>query len=170
MTYRGIFRTSGLGSIFWSQGDIRPTLADVLQGRALEAYRRTTGQSGITLGKPLNLEFDHLLSKADINYRNIRFLPDDESSETARYLIAKSLVRINRLGELAYAIRVTPETIFYLNGTTYFPLLFKPIPRFLWADKPVDNSGQLYGHRYGRLDPRIKVTSANIGVVIGGLD
>ena len=166
MTYRGIFRTSGLGSIFWSQGDIRPTLADVLQGRALEAYRRTTSQSGISLGKPLNLEFDPNLSKADINYRNIRFLPDDESSETARYLIAKTLNRINRLGELAYAIRVTPETILYLNGTTYFPLLFKPIPRFLWADKPVDNSGQLYGHRYGRLDPTDKTTSANIGVVI----
>lgn len=166
MTYRGNFRTSGLGSIFWSQGEIRPTLADAFQGRALDMYRRALSKSDLTPGKTLRLEFDPNFPKSDINFRNIWIFPDDESFDKVRYPVAKILYRINYLGELAYAIRVTPEVIPYLNGTTYLPLLFKPIPRFLWADKPVDNSGQLYGHRYGRIAPTDKATSANMGVVI----
>ena len=106
-------------------------------------------------------------SNYDLNYQGIRFFsPDDDIPEKAKYLVAKTINRINHLGDLANAIRTTPDSIPYLNGATYYPLLFKPIPRLFWKDKPEDNSGQVYGHRYGVLHSTDKTTSANMGVVI----
>lgn len=122
--------------------------------------------------KPLSADDYYYLNpseyyKQDPNYNNIRFFsPDDNIPDKFKYLVAKSISRINHLGDLANAIRTTPDSIPYLYGSTYYPLLFKPIPRLFWKDKPEDNSGQVYGHRYGVLHSTDKTTSANMGVVI----
>ncbi len=51
----------------------------------------------------------------------------------------------------ADVIRQTPDIVPYWEGATYFPILFKLIPRLLWPDKPPDDTGQAFGHRYGFL-------------------
>ncbi len=82
----------------------------------------------------------------------------------------------------ADVVRQTPRIVPYWNGATYYPILLKPIPRLLWPDKPLDISGQDFGHRYGYLDRSNYETSYNlpqtvelyanfgtIGVLIGSL-
>ena len=167
LAYKSNFRTSGFGSIFGHHGQyIRIPIMDVLHGRIREAYRQQTDGRSFDVGKLLSLAEDY--SSYDINYYDrIRFFSSDDGiPEKAKYLIAKTLSRVNHLGELAYVIRTTPDPVPYLHGSTYYPLLFKPIPRLFWEDKPEDNSGQIFGHRYGLLNPTDTATSANMGVVI----
>ena len=95
----------------------------------------------------------------DPNYYNIRLLPEE-------YGIARLLHRINYLGQLAYVIRVTPSKVGYAYGETYYPLLFKFIPRLVWPGKPVDNTGQYFGHRYGFLNDTDMETSWNLNAVV----
>jgi hypothetical protein len=73
--------------------------------------------------------------------------------------------RANKLGDLAYMIKVTPEKIPYSDWHTYKPLLLFFIPRILWKNKPVDDSGQFYGHRYHYLQKWDKSTSVNMNPV-----
>ena len=122
------------------------------------SYKSRNGQHGFSF-------YDPNYRNYDLNYYNIRLLPVGEEHKTLRFVVARSLHRISHLGDLANAIRLTPDTIPYLAGATYYPLLFKPIPRFLWKDKPEENSGQIYGHRYNVLHPTDRTTSANLSVV-----
>jgi hypothetical protein len=82
----------------------------------------------------------------------------------------------------ADVLRQTPNIVPYWDGATYYPILFKPIPRLLWPGKPIDLTGQEFGHRYGYLALDDHDTSYNlpqtvelyanfgvIGVVIGSL-
>jgi hypothetical protein len=57
--------------------------------------------------------------------------------------------RLCSICTLADVVRQTGSTVPYWNGESYYPLLFKPIPRFIWKNKPTENSGQTFGHRYG---------------------
>jgi hypothetical protein len=59
-------------------------------------------------------------------------------------------------------IETTPAQIPFWKGETFYPLLFKPIPRFLYSDKPEEISGQTFGHRYGFLSPNDSSTSYNL--------
>jgi hypothetical protein len=73
-----------------------------------------------------------------------------------------SLSRLAHLTTLAEVIEFTPDAIPYWGGETYYPLLFKPIPRFLYPDKPEELTGQTFGHRYGFLDATDFETSYNL--------
>ncbi|MEY4281685.1 MAG: hypothetical protein RLZ39_1097 [Bacteroidota bacterium] len=59
----------------------------------------------------------------------------------------------------------TPSTIPYWKGESYFPIFTKFIPRFIWPDKPTENMGQEFGHRYGILAWDNLTTSMNTPVV-----
>jgi hypothetical protein len=59
----------------------------------------------------------------------------------------------------------TPSTIPYWNGESYLPIFTKLIPRFLWPDKPTENMGQLFGHRYGILAWDNLTTSMNTPII-----
>lgn len=169
LAYKDNFRTSWVGNIFWQEGkSIRLPVDDLFRYGVKEAYAKQTGnRKEMTLGAPLDLSYNGRpkFSYYDLNYYNIRFLSSEEEYMGLRLAFARSLNRISHLGDLANAIRVTPDVVPYLAGATYYPLLFKPIPRFLWKDKPEENSGQIYGHRYKVLDPSDKTTSANLSVV-----
>jgi hypothetical protein len=63
---------------------------------------------------------------------------------------------------LADVVRQTGSVVPYWEGATYYPLLVKPIPRFLWKDKPKEESGQTFGHRYGFLANSYFTTTFNL--------
>ncbi len=70
--------------------------------------------------------------------------------------------RLNNALTLARVMDLTPSFVPYWGGDTYAPLLTHWIPRFLWANKPVENTGNQFGHRYGYLDPDDDETSYNL--------
>ena len=73
-----------------------------------------------------------------------------------------SISRLAHLMTFAEVVEATPSRVPFWKGETYYPVLFKPIPRFLYPDKPQENSGQAFGHRYGFLQPDDLSTSYNL--------
>jgi hypothetical protein len=59
----------------------------------------------------------------------------------------------------------TPSTIPYWKGESYLPIFTKLIPRFLWPNKPTENMGQEFGHRYGILAWDNLTTSMNTPII-----
>ena len=55
--------------------------------------------------------------------------------------------RLEVLLRISWVIKQTPENIPYLKGETYYPILFKLVPRFLWEDKPREIAD--IGRRFG---------------------
>lgn len=66
-----------------------------------------------------------------------------------------------QLSALSMVINKTPKAVPYWNGSTYLPLLTKFIPRILWADKPSEEMGYLFGTKYGIISVYNKNTSMN---------
>jgi hypothetical protein len=62
----------------------------------------------------------------------------------------------------------TPRIVPYWNGASYYPLLFKPLPRVLFPNKPEEVTGQAFGHRYGLLNQNNFQTSYNLPQLIEG--
>jgi hypothetical protein len=74
--------------------------------------------------------------------------------------------RLSYLMTFAEVIELTPATVPYWRGVTYYPLLFKLIPRFFYPDKPLDETGQYFGHLYGFLNPSDATTSYNLSQLV----
>lgn len=79
-------------------------------------------------------------------------------------------VATRRLGvdvlTFAAVLHDTPGFVPYWNGASYYPLLFKFVPRFIYPDKPREVTGQTFGHRYGLLDRANFETSYNLPQLI----
>ena len=60
---------------------------------------------------------------------------------------------------------LTPEKVPYFNGKSYIPLLTKPIPRIIWAEKPKEEFGRYFGITYKILNPNDRQTSWNTPVL-----
>lgn len=82
--------------------------------------------------------------------------------------MTRVLNRINRLGDLAYVIELTPASVPYAYGVTYAPLVGKVIPRLIWRESPREVAGQWYGHRYRFIDPLDTTSSDNVPMVTEG--
>ncbi|MFZ0890306.1 MAG: hypothetical protein WA005_17845 [Candidatus Binataceae bacterium] len=78
------------------------------------------------------------------------------------YMIQFTLRRLASTMVLTEVMRDTPDHVPYWNGATFVPILFKPIPRLIWPDKPQEISGETFGHRYGLLDRNDYYTSYNL--------
>jgi hypothetical protein len=74
--------------------------------------------------------------------------------------------RLSHLMTFAEITGATPDFVPYWLGETYYPLLFKIIPRFLYPDKPLEVTGQTFGHRYSFLAADDYVTSYNLPQLI----
>jgi hypothetical protein len=59
----------------------------------------------------------------------------------------------------------TPSKVPYWNGESYTNLLYKFIPRIIWKDKPSEEMGQLFGHRYEILNTWNFTTSMNTPII-----
>ncbi|HEV2356407.1 MAG TPA: hypothetical protein VGZ23_02170 [bacterium] len=85
------------------------------------------------------------------------------------YMAARTVNRLNHLGDFAYVVATTPSRVPYAHGVTYAPIAGLLVPRALWAGKaPNDGGGQFYGHRYGFLDPADTVHSVNLPIITEG--
>jgi hypothetical protein len=74
--------------------------------------------------------------------------------------------RVGSLLTLAEVMSATPGKVSYWEGESYYPLLLKPVPRFLFPGKPLELAGQTFGHRYGWLDRNDSSTSYNFPQLI----
>ena len=61
--------------------------------------------------------------------------------------------------------KLTPEIIPFYQGQSYETIYTKFIPRDFWKNKPNDNQGNFWGHRYRVLNPSDNVTSWNLPVL-----
>ena len=74
----------------------------------------------------------------------------------------KTFERIDNLVLTCAVMEATPDRIPYWNGETYYPLVTKWIPRFIWPDKPREDLGNRWAHFYGLLDSTDFITSINL--------
>ena len=95
------------------------------------------------------------LKQYDPNYEKLRW-PFSKISPRLYHLVARIAHRLNSLGNLAYAIKMTPSPVPYSYWETYEPLFYKLIPRVLWEDKPVEKTGLVIGLKYGYSKPTDK--------------
>ena len=70
--------------------------------------------------------------------------------------------RLAHISTLSKVIEKTPNEIPYWMGETYIPMFTFFIPRILWADKPLEDTGQSFGHRYSFLNKTDFSTSYNM--------
>jgi hypothetical protein len=69
------------------------------------------------------------------------------------------------INSLNIVSKFTPEKINFFQGASYKDIYTKFIPRFIWKEKPVDEQGNFWGHRYLVLNPEDKSTSWNFPVL-----
>jgi hypothetical protein len=81
-------------------------------------------------------------------------------------LIEFAGLRLAQFTVFAQVIMDTPDRVPYWEGETYYPILFKPIPRFVMRDKPEEITGQTFGHRYALISQRNQNTSINLPQIV----
>jgi hypothetical protein len=91
-----------------------------------------------------------------------------EFADTFGFQAAVSIAveRLSMLVLFEKVIAYTPSDIPYWEGETYYPLLFKPIPRALWEDKPDETRANELGHRYAFINPEDYTTAINLPQLI----
>jgi hypothetical protein len=67
---------------------------------------------------------------------------------------------------LSHIMEKTPSDVPFWNGSSYLPLIFKFIPRFIWPNKPQERMGQDFGHTYNLLADDNLTTSMNAPIIV----
>ncbi len=83
-----------------------------------------------------------------------------------RSLIEMAGMRLAQFTVFGEVIADTPAMVPYWQGQSYYPILFKPIPRFIMPDKPGELSGGWFGHRYGLITTENTTTSINLPQIV----
>lgn len=137
----------------------------------------------ISAGALFGLLFSVLFNPVKMEYRLIDF--SDNNNVYDRALVIKELISTSNtpsstneendksvfwritypMSAISLVREKTPLTVPYWNGESYFNLLYKFIPRFIWKDKPKEEMGQLFGHRYNILNERNYTTSMNTPII-----
>jgi hypothetical protein len=119
-------------------------------------------------GTAAEQEFLQAVDSSDLWRVGLRFHRAPGLAGELEFGLARLVNRLNRLGDLAFVLQMTPRTVPYAKGVTYVPIAAKLVPRVLWPNKPTENAGQYYGHRYGFLDPHDTVHSDNLPMITEG--
>jgi hypothetical protein len=90
------------------------------------------------------------------------YLEKSQSDEGANIEFDSLADRLAHIATFSVVVADTPQSVPYWNGETYKNLLTKFIPRFLWQDKPREEYGLNFGHRYGFLNWDDEITSVNM--------
>jgi len=107
-------------------------------------------------------------SITDPNFYNINIIPESMHDTKIHYIVSQGLRRVNHLKEFLYVIETTPNSIVYKGLSIYKPILYIPIPRILFPNKPVNTEGQSFGHDYKILSSDDNLTSININPITEG--
>jgi hypothetical protein len=175
----------GLGALIVVGIPVRELLRATVYGHA--AYQRldlegalgpaSPGPAGVPTRAPATVgpvATEHLPSSGgapelktacDLLARQIRLPVLPRPFRTAECGLEAAIDRFNRFSDLAYTVQETPARVPYASGATYYPLIGILVPRFLWPNKPVDDSGQFYGHRYGFIHPSNLTESTNLSTI-----
>lgn len=81
-------------------------------------------------------------------------------------LIDMASMRLAQFTVFGEVIADTPAMVAYWQGESFYPILFKPIPRFIMPDKPEEVSGSWFGHRYGLITQENITTSINLPQIV----
>jgi hypothetical protein len=81
-------------------------------------------------------------------------------------LIDMASMRLAQFTVFGEVIADTPAMVPFWEGESFYPILFKPIPRFIMPDKPEEVSGGWFGHRYGLITPENTTTSINLPQIV----
>jgi len=81
-------------------------------------------------------------------------------------LIEFAGMRLAQFTVFGEVIADTPAVVPFWAGESYYPILFKPIPRFIMPDKPEELSGGWFGHRYGLISAENFETSINLPQIV----
>jgi hypothetical protein len=122
------------------------------------AYRIDIGNSGTLNDRSASEKFEHFMSLTETVTRFAWFDPSD--------VLQISAHRLALTPTFAKVIDDTPRIVPYWMGTTYYPILFKLIPRFIFPDKPEEVTGQEFGHRYALIDVTNLTTSINLPQIV----
>lgn len=81
-----------------------------------------------------------------------------------------AMARISELGAVQHAFDVVPNRVDYLWAQGWLPIVYGPIPRVVWANKPTtQDTVQRYGVIFGRQDERgARVTAINLPLLVEG--
>ncbi len=95
----------------------------------------------------------------------IKRYSSDETEQQEDNYTSSTDSAINRTAYIVLFSKVmedTPKPIPYWGGETYLNLFTSFIPRAIWPDKPTENTGNVFGRRYGYLNQNDYVTSLNL--------
>ena len=102
-----------------------------------------------------------LLEKAEV-YGEIVYRITFGGAVDPQVLIDMASMRLAQFTVFGEVIADTPAIVPFWAGASYYPMLFKPIPRLIMPDKPEEKSGGWFGHRYGLVSRKDTVTSVNL--------
>ena len=80
-------------------------------------------------------------------------------------LVEFASMRLAQFTVFGEVIADTPAIVPFWAGESYYPILFKPIPRFIMPEKPRELSAD-FGHRYGLISPENTTTSINLPQIV----
>jgi len=83
---------------------------------------------------------------------------------------SSAMTRLSELGAVMHVFEMVPGRIDYLGGSGFLPILYAPIPRFLWPDKPTTrDTVSRYGITFGRqTEEGATTTSINFPLLVEG--
>ena len=92
-------------------------------------------------------------------------------SNTQRHSGDEAIGRLSEISAVMHAFVVVPSRIDYMYGETYAEILYSPIPRLIWPDKP-DSSHQ-YSQRYSvifglQTETGSETTAMNLNPLVEG--
>jgi hypothetical protein len=78
--------------------------------------------------------------------------------------------RLSELGAVMHAFEVVPNRVDYLEGAGFLSVIYAPIPRFIWPDKPTTrDTVSRYGVAFGRQsEAGANATSVNLPLLVEG--
>jgi hypothetical protein len=129
----------------------------LLSGKS--AFRAESGFGRTSQSNPVQSAGAYLSTVRDI-------VSDPQNAQRNNDTFTTTVQRLDQGSLFAHVIEFTPSPVPYLYGATYAAVLYKAIPRVVWVDKPTEDAGQLFGHRYAILDPGDRTTSWNFPQII----